>query len=121
MLHVYFYISGLILGIVIFFIVRHVHTHFHKKTPIISQLDDEELDEIENLVDMREFGGIVKVSVNLATDTNNGHKVLVLDRTDKNIKGSAAIFVAGGRSVDSKVAKANKIVLSNNKSSKGMK
>ena len=53
MLHVYFYISGLILGIVIFFIVRHVHTHFHKKTPIISQLDDEELDEIENLVNMR--------------------------------------------------------------------
>lgn len=69
----------------------------------------------------REFGGIVKVSVNLATDTNNGRKVLVLERTDKNIKGSAAIFVAGGRSVDSKVAKANKIVLSNNKSSKGMK
>lgn len=53
MLHVYFYISGLIFGIVIFFIVRHVHTHFHKKTPIISQLDDEELDEIENLVNMR--------------------------------------------------------------------
>ena len=69
----------------------------------------------------REFGGIVKVSVNLAIDNNNGRKVLVLERTDKNIKGSAAIFVAGGRSVDSKVAKANKIVLSNNKSSKGMK
>lgn len=72
-------------------------------------------------VQVREFGGIVKVSVNLAIDTNNGRKVLVLERTDKNIKGSAAIFVAGGRSVDSKVAKANKIVLSNNKSSKGMK
>lgn len=53
MLHIYFYISGLILGIGIFFIIRHVHTHFHKKTPIISQLDDEELDEIERLVDMR--------------------------------------------------------------------
>ena len=53
MLHVYFYISGLILGIVIFFIVIHVYTHFHKKPFDISQLDDEELDEIENLVDMR--------------------------------------------------------------------
>ena len=53
MLHVYFYILGLVLGIIIFFIIRHVHTHFHKKTPIISQLDDEELDKIERLVDMR--------------------------------------------------------------------
>lgn len=69
----------------------------------------------------RKFGGVVKVSVNLETDATNGRKVLVLDRTGKKIKGSAAIFVAGGRSVDSKVAKANKIVLSNNKSSKGMK
>lgn len=53
MLHVYFYISGLILGIIIFFIIRHVHTHFHKKTTDISQLNDEEIDEIENLVNMR--------------------------------------------------------------------
>ena len=67
------------------------------------------------------IGGIVKVSVNLETDVTNGRRVLVLDRTGKKIKESAAIFVAGGRSVDSKVAKANKIVLSNNKSSKGMK
>lgn len=54
MIHVYFYIIGCIIGLGIFFASKYTYEHFKNKSESdISQLDDEELDEIENLVDLR--------------------------------------------------------------------
>lgn len=53
MLHIYLYIIIITIGVVIFFVVRHVYEHFFGKPDVLSNLDDEELDEIENLIDMR--------------------------------------------------------------------